>query len=164
MLCCCGKTRLQHACKSYVSAKIHNLLVREPASLFQWLHWNSSQNDLVLQNTARGTIPTEAQHMTQTFEQDAEEEVSNTNSWLKQCLESEVVSGSLAGRNRVGFTYCQSFCAALSGSSAQSDQPLSSWLQIHFGFCLQSSPPSHWCSRYSLVGRFAGAPLKWQKM
>lgn len=65
--------------------------------------------------------------------------------------------------NRSDVTYCQSFCTALLGSSAQSDRPLSSWLQIHFGFCLQSSPPSRWCSRYSLVGRFAGAPLKWEK-
>lgn len=70
----------------------------------------------------------------------------------------------LSRGKQAGFTYCQSFCAALLGLPAQSDQPLSSWLQIHFGFCLQSSPPSRWCSRCSLVGRFAGAPLKWEKM
>lgn len=70
----------------------------------------------------------------------------------------------LSRGNQAGFTYCQSFCAVLLGWPAQSDQPLSSWLQIHFGFCLQNSPPSRWCSRCSLVGRFAGAPLKWEKM
>lgn len=35
-------------------------------------------------NTARGTIPIEGQHFTQTIEQDAEEGVSNTNPWLEQ--------------------------------------------------------------------------------
>lgn len=116
-------------------------------------------------NTARGTIPTipAAQCFTQTVEWDAEKNVSHTNCWLQQCLENWAVSDP-EQRKQAGFTYCQSSCAVLLGWPAQSDQPLSSWPQIHFGFCLQSSPPSRWCSRCSLVGRFAGAPLKWEKM
>lgn len=90
----------------------------------------------------------------QTTEQDAEEFISNMNT---------AVTGTRAGGEQSSFTYCQSFCTALLGSSARSGPPLSSWLRIHFCFCLQSSPPSHWCSRCSLADRFAGAPLKWEK-
>lgn len=84
MLRCCGKTRLRHACKSSVGAKVHNLLVQVPASLPQWLHWNwGLKTTWFCKNTARGTIPIEAQHFMQTMEQDAEEGALNTNPCLK---------------------------------------------------------------------------------
>lgn len=108
---------------------------------------------LVLSKTVCGTIAIEGQQFGQTTKWDAEKFISIMNT---------AVTGTWAGGEQSSFTYCQSFCTAPLGWSAQSGRPLSSWLQIHFGFCLQSSPPSHWCSRCSLADRFAGAPLKWE--
>lgn len=130
-------------------------MAQMPASLLQWPHWNRVlKMTCSFKNTAWGIIAIEGQHLGQTIEQDAEEFISNMNT---------AVTGTWVGGEQSSFTYCQSFCTAPLGSSAQSGRPLSSWLQIHFGFCLQSSPPSRWCSRCSLVDRFAGAPLKWEK-
>lgn len=162
MLQCCGRSWFQHACPSCVSAKALQGL---PAS-------SSGCSEMEI-SKCLGLTETLPEVQALQFQQ------LNASRKLLSEMQSKTCHTPTPGSNsawkteqwvdpeqrkQAGFTYCQSSCAVLLGWPAQSDQPLWSWPQIHSGFCLQSSPPSRWCSRCSLVGRFAGAPLKWEKM
>lgn len=174
MLLCCGRSWLQHACISCVSAKAHQCLPASPSGCSEM----GISKCLGLTETLPEVQFLQFQQVNASHKL-LSESYSQGNCRVKhvkhQLLAPTMPVGKLSSGKlssdwilsrgqQEGFTHCQSFCAVLLGSPAQSDQPLSSWLQIHFGFCLQSSPPSRWCSRCSLVGKFAGAPLKWEKM